>query len=249
VSAPYRVFWDAKVGNAAEEYEDAFSPGPPVDGAPYGRFAVADGATESSYSRHWALLLAEAYTAGATRPGMLVRRIPALQVAWTAAHRRADLPWYAAEKLKLGAFAALVGAHVGRRPAGPTLDAVAAGDSCLVVVGPDGLRTAWPIERSADFGSSPALLSSVGRAADQLRLMRRLHIVLETSDLVLLMSDAISAWFLGEVEAGGRPWQTLGAFGVGDDELFRAWARDMRSSGVMRNDDVTVALLAIDEAI
>jgi hypothetical protein len=52
---PYSV---AKAGNLSEEYEDAYWPLDVVEGTgELFRFAVADGATESSYSKIWARLL------------------------------------------------------------------------------------------------------------------------------------------------------------------------------------------------
>ena len=243
--ASYRVFWDTKVGNTAEEYEDAF--GSDVEDQPRSemRYAVADGATESSYSRHWAQLLVDAYGAGATAPTKLVRRLPALQVAWREEHQRPDLPWFAAEKLALGAFAALLGIRLIEGPDGFRLHAMAAGDCELVVVRGESLHLAWPVLRSVDFGSNPVLLSSVAPAMSQRTMIRGRRLQLQPSDTVLLMTDAIAAWFLSQAESGGKPWHVLGDFAPTDADAFRTWVRELRSGGAMRNDDVTVAILDV----
>jgi hypothetical protein len=243
--ASYRVFWDTKVGNTAEEYEDAF--GSDVEDQPRSemRYAVADGATESSYSRHWAQLLVDAYGAGATAPSKLVRRLPALQVAWREEHQRPDLPWFAAEKLALGAFAALLGIRLIEGPDGFRLHAMAAGDCELVVVRGESLHLAWPVLRSVDFGSNPVLLSSVGPVEAQRNMLQGRRLRLLSGDAVLLMTDALAAWFLREAETGVTPWVTLQEFRRSDEEAFRSWARGLRSAGAMRNDDVTLAILDV----
>ncbi len=53
-----RHFWVQKEGNREAEYEDAFQ----YD-LQAGRFAIADGATESSFSREWAQILVEGFMA------------------------------------------------------------------------------------------------------------------------------------------------------------------------------------------
>ena len=53
-----QAFWLPKAGNTAEEYEDAFD-----YSIAERRFAIADGATETSFSRRWARSLVQAFTA------------------------------------------------------------------------------------------------------------------------------------------------------------------------------------------
>jgi hypothetical protein len=245
----YRAFWDAKVGNTPEEFEDAFWPADPTATNDGRRYAVADGATESSYSRHWAQLLADAYGAGATKAGKIVARMSELQQEWLAGHRSAGLPWYASQKLELGAFAALLGVRLTGEGEGRRLAAIAAGDCCLVIVRDGAVDLAWPVARSSDFGSNPALLSSVAPSAGQLALLVGLphdHDRLVTGDTLFLMTDAIAAWFLREADDGRTPWVTVAGFAATDGEGFVAWARGLRTTGVMRNDDVTVGIIDIE---
>jgi hypothetical protein len=249
VTLTCRGFWDAKVGNSPEEYEDACWPEDGGRGAGAGLFAVADGATESSYSRDWARLLAVAYCAGATGPGRLVRRLPALQAEWTGAHAQSGLPWYAAEKVAMGSFAALLGVRVTATPGGASLHALAAGDCTLALVREGDLRLAWPVERAADFGSNPALLSSIGDAEGQRPLLQTRDVALLAGDVVYLMTDGIGSWFLAEAEAGRSPWAELGRFGAADQDGFATWARGLRSSGAMHNDDVTVLILEVGSLV
>jgi hypothetical protein len=57
------------------------------------------------------------------------------------------------------------------------------------------------------------------------------------------MSDALACWFLRRAEDGGRPWEDV-AEGVCQD--FGAWIGGLRSTGVLRNDDVTLLALAVE---
>ncbi len=56
LQAQWRVFALPKRGHRLEEYEDAYAGNP--DG---GRFAVADGAAESSFANVWAQLLVSGF--------------------------------------------------------------------------------------------------------------------------------------------------------------------------------------------
>jgi hypothetical protein len=57
------------------------------------------------------------------------------------------------------------------------------------------------------------------------------------------MSDALACWFLRRAEDGGRPWKDV-AEGVCQD--FGTWIGGLRSTGVLRNDDVTLLALAVE---
>src|SRR5262249_11264346 len=93
-----------KRGHRPEEYEDAAA----GDGRS-GRFAVADGATESAFAGDWSRLLAEAFV----RDSVLVKGwpnwLPEVRNRWLEAVGKRDLPWYLEEKFAQGAFATLLG--------------------------------------------------------------------------------------------------------------------------------------------
>ena len=54
------AWWAPKSGNTASEYEDAYAVKPEAL-----RFAVADGASETSFARQWAELLVEGFVQAA----------------------------------------------------------------------------------------------------------------------------------------------------------------------------------------
>lgn len=239
----YRVFTDPKLGNDPAENEDAAWPSQATAAPGTSRYAVADGATESSYSRQWAEVLVRGYAEGATRPGALANRMESLRERWRAQLPTVALPWYAEQKLQQGAFATLLGVRVTLAPDGAHLRCLAVGDSCLVVVRRDLLALSWPIAQSSQFGLHPALLCSVPLEEARRPPVLGRRIRLRAGDSVFLMTDAVAAWFLARAESGERPWHQLQTFGFGEDDAFVQWARDLRTRGLMRNDDVTVSIV------
>lgn len=83
-----------KRGNAPEEYEDAAAADLPA-----GRFAVADGATESSFAREWAKILADGIglSPGPAPPFVPQRQAP-IPVSQTPAEPLRARRWGAAKR-------------------------------------------------------------------------------------------------------------------------------------------------------
>src|SRR5262245_62740125 len=97
----WRGFALPRAGNTADEYEDALD----AD-AEAGRFAVADGASESCFAGAWARLLADGFVRhDGPWPGWLRKA----RRRWEAEHRSESLPWYLQERFEEGAFATLLG--------------------------------------------------------------------------------------------------------------------------------------------
>src|SRR5580704_9448411 len=99
----FSLRWQAchlpKRGHAVEEYEDAYR-GDPARG----RFAIADGASESSFAARWSHLLVHGFVESAEpQPGRWSSWLPALQQRWQAEVGGQDLPWYAEAKVQEGA--------------------------------------------------------------------------------------------------------------------------------------------------
>jgi Protein phosphatase 2C len=240
-----QAFWLPKRGNSLEEYEDAFWPQKPVDAKqPTFKFAVADGATETSFSDLWAKLLVRAYCKGCVTGPRLARALPKLRNSWSQEIQTKELPWYAEEKARLGAFSSLLGltlqAHDGLHSRG-TWRALAVGDSCLCQIRDESLLVAFPISASSGFTSRPKLLASrFQNPADEAAADVR-DGEWEVGDAFYLMTDALAQWFLCESERGCDPWQVLGDLDTTDQPLsFGEWVDSLRSDKVMRNDDVTL---------
>lgn len=244
----FRGFWLPKSGNSAEEYEDAFWPRQDVDReARIFRAAVADGATEASFSRDWADLLAAAYGRG--RIGRrLAASLPVLQRQWTERVGSRPLPWYAEEKLRSGAFASLCGLtlRVGR-DGNLRWNALAVGDSCVFHLRNNRLCAAFPLDRADQFDNRPHLIGSVpasnGGLASQVRFASG---PVHADDRFYLMTDALAAWFLGAIEAGEAVICNLSRVIEAGPDAFGAWAMDLRATGGLRNDDITLLVISVN---
>ena len=233
-----------KAGNTENEFEDAFWPQTTIDTkARLFRFAVADGATETSFSGLWAHLLVKEYCRGhfSSRKGFR-RYLPELQKKWWAACSSKPLPWYAETKLHQGAYSSLLGFTLAAE--GPEKDgnwsALAIGDSCLFQVRKKTLVTAFPLEYSNQFDSRPVLLSSRSNANEEpINAFQLRYSQWEVGDSFYLMTDAIAAWFLKSIESGGFPWETLRDLRADLTNGFGDWVRDLREGlhrSVLRSD-------------
>ncbi len=239
------LLWLPKAGNAVEEYEDAWAIGPEAAQIA-GRFAcaVADGATETSFSGSWARLLAEAYCAGGDDSAALLAALPAARATWRREVAAIPLPWYAEEKARQGAFAALVGLTltVDAEAAGGRWTALASGDSCVFHVRGADLLVAFPIAAAADFTNRPTLLSSdpaSNGAAEELLTGASGDWLL--GDRFYLLTDALACWFLTAHEAGEASWGSLDrVLDLADDGEFVAWVAALREARTLRNDDITL---------
>jgi len=236
---PYSV---PKAGNSEEEYEDAYWPSGQVEdsGASFS-FAVADGATEASYSKAWARILVEAYCNGPLDASDLTERLPGLQAKWRESLDTQSLPWYAEEKVHDGAFSSLLGLTIDEVVSPDGLlrvwKATAIGDSCLFQVRDDELIVSFPLTRSEQFNSRPTLVSS--NPASNAHLSEHVLNIKdhwEVEDAFYLMTDALACWFLKAVEDGKKPWKIK----RNAPEDFETWIRRLRKDGLIRNDDVTL---------
>ena len=238
-----------KAGNSESDYEDAIAIGPSA-------VAIADGATESSFARAWAQALTEGFACEplSHKPDLteLMDRIGPLQQQWHAGIAWDRLPWYAEDKARNGAFAALLTLRFeeplvwdgnGEPCESRRWHALAIGDTCLFQIREDALHLAFPLSESAAFDSTPLLLSS--NPARNLQVWDHAQVLsgdFKTGDILLLMTDALAKWFLSEIEAGHRPWHTLMAL---DQDGFTALALTLRAAHLLKNDDTS--LLCIQE--
>jgi hypothetical protein len=237
-SLRWLVLSTPKRGHTQEECEDAWAADPAT-----GRFAVADGASESAFAALWAQLLAEGFIA-APRPRQLPLWLEASRHRWSGKVLGMDLPWYAEMKRAQGAFATLLGVSV--RPPTPEQPgkwrAVAVGDSCLIRVREGGDLRSFPIRETAGFGNRPTL---IGSRDGPIPASQRDSGSLRPGDRVLLMTDALAKWFLRSHESGGRPWEALASLSLAGqpEAAFAAWVEERRTHDGLANDDVTLLIV------
>jgi hypothetical protein len=241
-----QAFMIQKAGGTWPEYEDAVWPDRGLDGRPCSSFrcAVADGATETSYSRLWAHQLVGAYSAGAL-DGQSLAQLPTLQAKWQAQVGKRvarSTNWWTGQKAAAGAFAAFVGVEFtnGSAPDRGQWRASALGDCCLFHVRDDALLRSFPIDRADGFNDRPLLLPSIpAQNAELLEHLMHASDEWQANDSFYLLSDAIAHWFLVQAEAGERPWADLRDLGT-TPTTFASWIGQLRTSGALKNDDVTV---------
>src|SRR3954468_13385292 len=85
---------------------------------------------------------------------------------WGRAVAGKPLPWYAEEKARAGAFAALVGLELSRQGNEDCgqWSALACGDSCFFQLRSEAVIESFPIARSDEFSNAPLLLGSHPRS-------------------------------------------------------------------------------------
>lgn len=262
-----------KHGSMESECEDAVAvlPGRPYDHMVQEPLTagVCDGATESALAKDWARLLAWAAAEHAMRlPDLLAggtafEEFAAAAVAqwdpWLVQYTQArdadgrPLKWYEHTKIAAGAYATLLMVRVD-----PNSDshpatgepiwrwrAAALGDSCLFHLHDNRLVQAFPVVAVEEFGTTPDLFGS--RNNDAVLLARRTRFTegwCRPGDRLLLMTDALAAWFLSVPDQEDAVSQLLEFAGPDDLGGFKNWLNDLRERGQLRNDDV--ALVRID---
>lgn len=248
-----QVFAAPKAGNSAAEYEDAHWPREACDADGAVKLAVADGATETSFSGLWARLLVKSYGRGRLDNSTWDDELTRLRRVWARAVGQKPLPWYAEEKLRQGAYSSLTGLTL-IPPVGPEgrsgeFSALAIGDSCLFQVRGGSLLWSFPFATAEEFNSRPLLLSSQSPGSEREIAAECANGEWQAGDLFFLMTDALACWTLRLVEAGGDPFETLLA--IDTPAAFEAFFTDQRAAmnsegaPLLKNDDVTVAIASV----
>ena len=227
-SLHWRSFVVPKDGHAADECEDAVAGDPEA-----GRFAIADGASESFAAGEWARLLVDAFVGrGPSRDWLAEPRAD-----WLRAVAGQAVSWYAEEKLSAGGHATFVG--LTTRVVADQFDweAVAVGDACLFHVVGGSLLSSFPLDRPTDFTSSPTLISS--RAGTPNWKVARG--VLRPGEALLLATDALAQCLLES--ANDRRFAGTGLLTMDHDDDFALWVAATRAAGKLRNDDVALGIV------
>lgn len=232
-------FSTPKQGNTVEEYEDACWPQEQVEEEQKSfSFAVADGASETSYAKEWADLLVEAYCSGKFKRRINTDSLNQIRTTWNSQFTGLTLPWYAEEKIRSGAFASLLGLTVTESEVSGKgkWTALSIGDSCLFQVREGKLLYSFPLDHSEQFNNRPLLLSST-LSHD---LKRNVDFASTSGgwclgDTFYLMTDALACWFLQQTESGNDPWK----INIKDPDLFAKRISFLRKRKGLRNDDVT----------
>ena len=244
-----RAFYTPKDGSTDGEYEDAWAATEAgeasglVTASSTLTVAVSDGASAAIFARDWARRLVAAFTTGELASAATDQQIAAVAVRegalWRTDVETKATSWHAQEKLQTGSAATLLVLTLSaddRR-----WSAFAVGDVCLFLVRGGKLKYAFPVPKSTGFDDRPSLLSTEARAT--FPTVKRFGNTLESGDRLLVMTDAIAAWFLTDFEKKRRPWETLPT----DPETFAAFVQEKRDAAKMKNDDATMIEILVSE--
>jgi Protein phosphatase 2C len=240
-----RHFILPKEGSGPEECEDAVA----FDAGSL-RFAVADGATEAFDARRWAVRLAAEWVGAVRAPLTAGEFGPWLkeQGEWLhASWEGRKLSWYAEEKRRAGSYAAFVGLRLEASGERMSWRAVAVGDSCLVQRRGGEVLDSFPLDSHEAFTSTPPLVPSSehSREAALARLVEREGRA-EPGDTFLLMTDALSAWYL---ESSARRDPCAEEFdsllAASENGSLSELVRRERAAARMKDDDVAVVRIAV----
>jgi len=217
-----------KQGSTPDENEDAFAVH--TDTFPIG-VAVADGATESAYSRLWASCLTRRMVkVDDLTETSWAASVDAARKDWSAilADDPTPVPWYVEEKQREGAFATCLALMLHGDGA---YSAASVGD-CMLIHETAGHRDTWPVDDPEAFTHRPVLLnsrSSKARTAPEMHHGRWRH-----GDVFFLATDAVAAWLLDAMPA------------IPDDAArLRERVAAARENGALRNDDATLVRIQV----
>lgn len=236
----WRALQLAKRGNRPDELEDALAAN-----ATLGRFAVADGVTDSIFSSTWARLLVQKFVAEPPLDALPWNDwLQEPRAAWQREIHQQPLPWYAEHKLSTGAAATLIGLQIHSEG---VWDAIAVGDACLFHFRNHELLTAFPIQQSTLFDNQPAVLRS-NPQDDNLRVERRPG-TWQAGDTFVLATDALAQWVLAEHEANAAVWMAIDQLIATADDLPRIEheINRLRDSHRLRNDDVALVVVEVTD--
>lgn len=244
----YRVQSVQKAGNSPEENEDAYlTPASHKYDQSDGtlRFALADGATEGSFSKEWAEIVVQGFETLAFDPFSLAATVASLAEDWLRAVRHKTLPWYAAEKLSAGAFATFVG--LGIDVQNGMFQAIGIGDTVLFNIRKDQLINSFPITDPTEFDNTPSLISTKPEyTAQPPGGGSYLSGDIQPGDTLLLATDALAQFILLQALKNGKPkiWKHLQKLlYTGDEDAFKAWVEARRRKNQMKNDDTTLIII------
>ncbi|MCA9801172.1 MAG: protein phosphatase 2C domain-containing protein [Cyanobacteria bacterium HKST-UBA02] len=231
-----------KQGNSLLEYEDAAWPLDQTElDCPSFRCAVADGATESSFSDRWARLLVEGFHSQTD--------LADLRKSWQDEISTIELPWYAEQKADSGAYAALLGLVLEEGEGKISFTSTSVGDCCLFQIRKKHRIMTFPDFSFESFDSTPALLSSRADTSREEPEELTGSGEAKPGDNFVLLTDAIAAWTLRHPARVEDRLLKLVALKSQEEfqELVESQRDDRDAEGrpAMKNDDVTFLLIEI----
>jgi hypothetical protein len=264
----FSYFWLSKAGNDENECDDALFPynissDIVLQNQKFKRFAIADGASTAYLSGMWATTLVDGFGSynGEINDSNFFDLLQTviLDQSWNTRFtdylkKREEngnsLSWHDEMALQNGTGSTLleISFPVNDGKIGNIFSALAIGDSCLFQIRNDELIVKFPLNDSVDFDNTPALISNESKRNAELNekiaYLENQNII--EKDRLFLMTDALAFWFLQAHENGNTPWHTIEE-NTRDKSSFTDWIECLREYQQIRNDDVTLMILKIQE--
>jgi len=239
------LFLTPKHGLSAAECEDSIG----IDRRRM-RFAVADGATEGFDSRRWARLLTRNWMRGACpviAPEQFATWLPPLGQRLDSYWADKQLPWYAEEKSRAGAFAAFAGVAFSATESGLAWNAAVIGDTCIFRIADGRPAEVLGDLPGASSNGRPTLLPS--KPALQLDALARMSSgsgLASPGEVFLILTDAIAAWYVRVLEVDQELADRFSLLLAGSrrSELSDLVGAE-RERGLLRNDDVAAVRVEV----
>lgn len=234
-----------KAGNTPEECEDAIYLS--SNGA---KVAIADGATESSFSREWAQMLVEGFGKSRSKVATdnFMTHLNSWQAEWKKIVDTKDLPWYAEEKVRQGAFSTLLGIRFDLKKS--QWQGIGIGDCCLFQFREEKLQCTFPVSSAEEFGNNPYLVSSNQASNKNIsEHFKETTGSIQEGDFFILASDALAHWLFRNIEDGEKleKFRALlrGHSKKDYQKNFSNWLNYQREQKEIKNDDVVFCLIEI----
>ncbi|MDX1988717.1 MAG: hypothetical protein SFV17_18675 [Candidatus Obscuribacter sp.] len=247
-----------KYGDAKEENQDAYSAcqSGDHDSPKFFRAVISDGASASVLSRTWAQLIVESYSDPTFEddevPGP---RLTQLRESWAKIAENHKVPYFAEDKLRTGSFATLTVLKIHAPEDGSNsgkFSAFAIGDSCLFQIRDRRVITQFPLTSGDKFTSCPPLVVSKPNDHDKyLHHHPKIEGQWNSGDEFLLMTDALSCWFLENCIQDAR--QLAKITSIESCEEFESFIQEQRflkdddGAWKMENDDSTMIKVIVHQ--
>ena len=242
-----RAYSTPKSGNSETEQQDRYFAILDDEGycdAMQQRFAVSDGATEAIFSGHWAQLLSKAWVEQRLELGAEWQaQLEPLIENWKRFVNGDNLPWWLEQKIEKGSFATLAGLTLTDEKGGVRWNYESIGDSCLFVIERNEMTFSGPLTQSNQFDSAPYLIGSNMETNTNVagNVHRHGSTLADGTVEFLLMTDAVACYFLSAIARREAPSDILRFADSQDPQSsFCNWVTNLRSSGALKNDDVTI---------
>ncbi|WP_393971982.1 hypothetical protein OXIME_000578 [Oxyplasma meridianum] len=235
-------FHISKLGNPSREYEDSLN----FD-LEKGRFAIADGASGSTFSDIWAESLTQTFVNSRidlfeNTNEIMEDMISTSREYWYDNINWKALPWFLKNKSISGSYSTFLGLQIKKTTGKLMFKSISVGDSCMFIIDGVKIKVSFPIKFPDQFGNNPKLIWSGQGFPVKKKLkvpepeLSEFSGSFENNQAVVLATDAAAKWVMENTE------YAMDIF-LNDFQSLDSRIPKLIDEGKIRNDDFTVAIL------